>query len=50
VRNPGMTIEWSADGRSWRTYRGPVEVGATSILLRTRAVDGRTSRLSPVGS
>jgi hexosaminidase len=49
VRNPGMTIEWSADGRSWRTYRGPVRVGATSVVLRTRAVDGRTSRLSSVG-
>jgi hexosaminidase len=48
VRNPGMAIEVSTDGRTWRTYRGPVRVGAWA-LLRTRAVDGRTSRLSPVG-
>jgi hexosaminidase len=50
VRNPGLTIEWSTDGRSWRTYRGPVKVGAASAVLRTRAADGRTSRLSPVGA
>jgi hexosaminidase len=49
VRNPGMAIEVSTDGRSWRAYRGPVRVGAWA-LLRTRAVDGRTSRLSPVGA
>jgi len=48
VRNPGMAIEVSTDGRHWRTYRGPVRVGDRA-LLRTRAVDGRVSRLSPVG-
>ena len=48
VRDPGMTIELSTDGRRWTTYRGPVRVGGWA-LLRTRAVDGRTSRLSPVG-
>jgi hexosaminidase len=48
VRNPGMTIELSTDGRRWRAYRGPVRVGDWA-LLRTRAVDGRVSRLSPVG-
>jgi hexosaminidase len=47
VRNPGMTIEVSTDGQSWRPYRGPSRVGGWA-LLRTRAVDGRTSRLSPV--
>src|SRR4051794_15182928 len=47
VRDPGMTIEYSVDGDAWRTYRGPVAVGA-SALLRTRADDGRTSRLSAV--
>jgi hexosaminidase len=49
VRNPGLAIEWSADGRAWRAYRGPVRVGDAGVLLRARAVDGRTSRLSPVG-
>jgi hexosaminidase len=49
VRNPGLAIEWSADGRSWRAYRGPVRVGDTPVVLRARAVDGRTSRPSPVG-
>jgi hexosaminidase len=48
VRNPGMTIEVSTDGRRWTAYRGPVRVGDWA-LLRTRAVDGRVSRLSPVG-
>ncbi|MCO5995450.1 family 20 glycosylhydrolase [Actinoallomurus rhizosphaericola] len=48
VRNPGMAIEYSTDGVSWRPYGGPVKAGPT-VLLRTRAVDGRTSRISPVG-
>jgi hexosaminidase len=47
VRNPGMAIEWSTDGRRWSAYRRPVRVGDRA-LLRTRAVDGRTSRLSHV--
>jgi hexosaminidase len=49
VRNPGLAIEWSADGRSWRAYRGPVRVGDAPVVLRARAADGRTSRPSPVG-
>jgi hexosaminidase len=48
VRDPGLTIEYSADGVSWKRYSGPVETGAT-VLTRTRAADGRTSRISPVG-
>jgi hexosaminidase len=47
VRNPGMAIEYSPDGRRWSAYRRPVRVG-DSALLRTRAVDGRTSRVSHV--
>jgi hexosaminidase len=47
VRNPGLAIEVSTDGQSWRRYRGPSRVGGWA-LLRSRAVDGRTSRLSPV--
>jgi hexosaminidase len=47
VRNPGMAIEWSSDGRRWSIYRRPVRVGDRA-LLRTRAVDGRTSRVSLV--
>src|SRR3954447_25148083 len=49
VRNPGVAIEWSTDGRAWRSYRGPVRVDGGGVLLRARAADGRTSRLSPVG-
>jgi hexosaminidase len=48
VRDPGMAIEYSTDGVSWKRYTGPVQAGPT-VLLRTRAVDGRTSRISPVG-
>ncbi|MFC6887236.1 MULTISPECIES: family 20 glycosylhydrolase [Actinomadura] len=49
VRNPGLAIEYSTDGVRWRPYAGsPVKVGAYA-LTRTRAVDGRTSRVSPVG-
>jgi hexosaminidase len=47
VRNPGMTIEYSVDGRRWSVYRRPVRVGDRA-LLRTKAVDGRTSRVSEV--
>jgi hexosaminidase len=47
VRNPGMTIEYSTDGTRWSTYRGPVSVGSQAFL-RTRAVDGRTSRVAHV--
>jgi hexosaminidase len=49
VRNPGMRIEYSVDGRRWSVYRGPVRVGDRA-LLRTKAVDGRTSRVSEVTS
>ncbi|TDB95729.1 family 20 glycosylhydrolase [Actinomadura sp. 7K534] len=48
VRNPGMAIEYSTDGRTWRRYGGPARVGAYA-LTRTRAADGRASRISPVG-
>lgn len=48
VRNPGMAVEYSTDGRHWRPYRTPVKVGAYA-LTRTRAADGRTSRISPAG-
>jgi hexosaminidase len=47
VRNPGLEIEWSRDGRSWHAYRRPVRAGDTA-LLRTRAPDGRTSRVAVV--
>lgn len=47
VRNPGMAIQYSVNGADWSTYAGPVNVGA-SALLRTRAVDGRVSRIAPV--
>ncbi|MFI0408701.1 family 20 glycosylhydrolase [Actinomadura sp. 3N508] len=48
VRNPGLEIEYSTDGKTWRLYTGPVKVGDTA-LTRTRSADGRTSRISPVG-
>ncbi|MGH3238833.1 MAG: family 20 glycosylhydrolase [Spirillospora sp.] len=48
VRNPGMAIEYSTDGRTWHPYRGPVKAGDV-VLTRTRSADGRTSRISPVG-
>jgi len=47
VRNPGMTIEYSPDGERWSVYRRPVMVGGRA-LVRTRAVDGRTSRVAQV--
>ncbi|RJL31861.1 family 20 glycosylhydrolase [Bailinhaonella thermotolerans] len=49
VRNPGLTIEYSTDGRTWRTYTAPVQVGDRAFL-RTKAPDGRTSRVAPVKS
>ena len=49
VRNPGLAIEYSVDkGTNWQSYQGPVNVG-TSAWLRTRAPDGRTSRISYTG-
>lgn len=48
VRDPGMAVEYSTDGVAWKRYSGPVATTPT-VLLRTRAADGRTSRISPVG-
>jgi hexosaminidase len=47
VRNPGLTIEYSLDGQRWLTYQRPVRVG-DSAWLRTKAPDGRTSRVARV--
>jgi hexosaminidase len=48
VRYPGLAIEFSADrGATWRTYAAPVKVSGP-IALRTRAPDGRTSRITRV--
>jgi hexosaminidase len=48
VRYPGLAIEFSADrGATWRTFAAPVKVSG-SIALRTRAPDGRTSRITRV--
>jgi hexosaminidase len=47
VRNPGLAIEYSVDGLRWSTYRRPVSVG-DQAWLRTKAVDGRTSRVTHV--
>ena len=49
VRDPGLAIEYSTDGVHWAAYSHPVHVSGSTVLLRTRAADGRTSRLSPVG-
>jgi hexosaminidase len=42
-----MTIEYSRDGERWSVYRRPVRVG-DRVLVRTKAVDGRTSRVAEV--
>jgi hexosaminidase len=48
VRYPGLAVEFSVDqGRTWRTFTAPVAV-AGSVTLRTRAPDGRTSRITRV--
>jgi hexosaminidase len=48
VRFPGLPIEYSTDGgRSWITYTAPVAVSGR-VALRTRAPDGRTSRITRV--
>jgi hexosaminidase len=47
VRNPGLTIEYSQDRQRWSVYRRPVRVG-DAVWLRTKAVDGRTSRVARV--
>jgi hexosaminidase len=49
VRDPGMAIEYSVDGSHWRRYTGPVAVAGT-VLVRTRAVDGRASRVARVSA
>jgi hexosaminidase len=49
VRDAGLAIEYSTDGVHWSAYSQPVQVSGSTVLLRTRAADGRTSRLSPVG-
>jgi hexosaminidase len=46
VRFPGLAIEYSTNqGRTWITYARPVAVSGR-IALRTRAPDGRTSRIT----
>jgi hexosaminidase len=47
VRNPGLRIEYAPEGRGWRRYTGPVAVSG-AVRVRTRAPDGRTSRVSRV--
>jgi hypothetical protein len=47
VRNRGMTIEYSVDGRRWSVYRTARRVGDRA-MVRTRAVDDRDSRVSLV--
>jgi hexosaminidase len=48
VRYPGLAIEFSTDrGATWRSFAAPVKVSG-SIALRTRAPDGRTSRITRV--
>jgi hexosaminidase len=48
VRYPGLAIEFSTDqGKTWAAYVAPVKVSA-SVALRTRAPDGRTSRITRV--
>ncbi|HZJ64697.1 MAG TPA: family 20 glycosylhydrolase [Kofleriaceae bacterium] len=46
VRFPGLAIEFStSQGRTWRTFTRPVAVSGR-VALRTRAPDGRTSRIT----
>jgi hexosaminidase len=46
VRFPGLAIELSTDGgRTWRAFTRPVAVSGR-VALRTRAPDGRTSRIA----
>jgi hexosaminidase len=48
VRYPGLAIEFSTNqGRTWRTFTRPVAVTG-KVALRTRAPDGRTSRIATV--
>lgn len=45
---PGLLIEYSLDqGHSWRVYQEGIAVdAAANVWLRSKAVDGRTSRVS----
>jgi hexosaminidase len=46
VRYPGLAIEFSTNqGRTWTTFVRPVAVHGP-VALRTRAPDGRTSRIA----
>ncbi|HTE49944.1 MAG TPA: family 20 glycosylhydrolase [Kofleriaceae bacterium] len=46
VRFPGLPIEYSIDdGTTWVAYAGPVAVSGR-VALRTRAPDGRSSRIA----
>lgn len=46
VRYPGLAIEYSSDrGATWSAYTAPAAV-SPPIALRTRAPDGRTSRIA----
>ncbi|HSS03427.1 MAG TPA: family 20 glycosylhydrolase [Kofleriaceae bacterium] len=46
VRYPGLVIEFSTNqGRTWTTFSKPVAVRGP-VALRTRAPDGRTSRIA----
>ncbi|MDC0708659.1 family 20 glycosylhydrolase [Stigmatella sp. ncwal1] len=46
VRFPGLTIEYSTDdGKTWTAYSEPV-AAPQKTLLRTRALDGRSSRVT----
>jgi hexosaminidase len=48
VELPGLAIEYSTDeGRTWTAYSGPVAVSGP-VALRTRAPDGRSSRIARV--
>ncbi len=48
IAYPGLTIEYSLDqGKSWQRYQEAVPVRAgVEVWLRSRAVDGRNSRLT----
>ncbi len=48
VEYPGLAVEYSTDaGATWTAYTGPVAVSG-QVVVRTRAPDGRTSRVAPV--
>ena len=48
VRYPGLALEYSTDGgTTWQAYSAPMAV-SSKVLVRTRASDGRVSRVSEV--